>query len=302
MAVTDWPNTYGYNLFLYPWDEWLRGPWNLFIEHAHRLFAAAVGLVCIAFVFVVWRFERRRWVRWAALGALALVIAQGVLGGMRVLFDERTLALIHGCIGPLFFTHCVLLATWTSRRWIEAADGDRTTRGPGIAAIALTVALLAYVQLVVGAQLRHVGSSISPATFRAFVFLHLIGAAALLAAATFLAVRTWIESGEPWLRRPAAWLAALVILQILLGGATWVVNYGWPAWFGDYPWAAGLLVGGDGALDAKGQLQSNITTAHVAFGSLILGIAAMIAVRACRICNRGSTLSMQTLTYTGVPA
>ena len=37
MAVPDWPTTYGYNLFLYPWQTWMLGPWDLFIEHGHRL-------------------------------------------------------------------------------------------------------------------------------------------------------------------------------------------------------------------------------------------------------------------------
>ena len=66
LAVPDWPNTYGYNLFLYPWTEWIAGPWDLFIEHAHRLFAATVGLVCIALVVVVWRTDSRRWMRIAS--------------------------------------------------------------------------------------------------------------------------------------------------------------------------------------------------------------------------------------------
>src|SRR4029077_11054524 len=48
MAVPDWPTTYGYNLFLYPWQSWVLGPWDLFIEHGHRLFGAAVGLLSIA--------------------------------------------------------------------------------------------------------------------------------------------------------------------------------------------------------------------------------------------------------------
>ena len=45
MAVPDWPNTYGYNLFLYPWQTWLSGPWDLFIEHGHRLLGALVGMI-----------------------------------------------------------------------------------------------------------------------------------------------------------------------------------------------------------------------------------------------------------------
>src|ERR1051325_109674 len=55
MAVPDWPNTYGYNLFLYPWQTWIYGPWHLFIEHGHRLLAAGVGLLTIAVAIAVWR-------------------------------------------------------------------------------------------------------------------------------------------------------------------------------------------------------------------------------------------------------
>ena len=56
MAVTDYPTTFGYNLFLYPWQTWITGPWKLFIEHGHRLWGASVtGPTTIAFVLVAWR-------------------------------------------------------------------------------------------------------------------------------------------------------------------------------------------------------------------------------------------------------
>ena len=48
MAVPDWPNTYGYNLFLYPWQTWLFGPWDLFIEHGHRLLAESLSRAVVA--------------------------------------------------------------------------------------------------------------------------------------------------------------------------------------------------------------------------------------------------------------
>jgi len=54
------------------------GPWDLFIEHGHRLFAAMVGLLCIAFVITVWRCESRRWIRATALAAIAAVLAFGL--------------------------------------------------------------------------------------------------------------------------------------------------------------------------------------------------------------------------------
>ena len=52
MAVPDWPNTYGYNMFLYPPTTWLSGPWDLLIEHGHRLLGSLAGLVAIGLVCV----------------------------------------------------------------------------------------------------------------------------------------------------------------------------------------------------------------------------------------------------------
>src|SRR5204863_1037959 len=84
MAVPDWPGTYGYNLLRYPWQSWLAGPFDLFIEHGHRLLGATAGLLAIALVTVVLITDRRRWLVAASFGALALVIFQGILGGARV--------------------------------------------------------------------------------------------------------------------------------------------------------------------------------------------------------------------------
>src|SRR5690606_38113289 len=110
MAVPDWPNTYGYNLFLYPWETWFWGPWDLFVEHGHRLAASASGLVTILLLILLWRDRSRpRWLAWMGMVALALVILQGLLGGMRVVLDERWLAMVHGIVGPLFFGLTVAL-------------------------------------------------------------------------------------------------------------------------------------------------------------------------------------------------
>src|SRR5690606_10767704 len=104
MAVPDWPSTYGYNLFLYPWETWIFGPRDLFVEHGHRLAASAAGLVTIVLVVLLWRDKSRpRWLAWMGLAALGLVIVQGLLGGMRVLLDDRWVALVHAVIGPMFF-------------------------------------------------------------------------------------------------------------------------------------------------------------------------------------------------------
>ena len=75
MAVPDWPNTYGYNLFLYPWQTWLYGPSKLFIEHGHRLFGSLVGLVTIGFVISTWWCQSGALLRWLGAAALAGVLS-----------------------------------------------------------------------------------------------------------------------------------------------------------------------------------------------------------------------------------
>src|SRR6185295_15384359 len=41
LAVADWPSSYGYNMFLYPFARMTGG---IYFEHAHRLFGSLVGL------------------------------------------------------------------------------------------------------------------------------------------------------------------------------------------------------------------------------------------------------------------
>src|ERR687888_1557018 len=79
LAVPDWPTTFGYNMFLYPWSKMIG---NIFYEHSHRLIAAAVGLLTIALALVFWLGERRQWLRWLGGVALLLVILQGIIGGL----------------------------------------------------------------------------------------------------------------------------------------------------------------------------------------------------------------------------
>ena len=83
MAVPDWPTTYGYNLFLYPWTTWVAGPWDLFIEHGHRLLGALAGMLTIALTVAVFLRDGRLWMRLVVVAALCLVIFQGVIGGQR---------------------------------------------------------------------------------------------------------------------------------------------------------------------------------------------------------------------------
>src|SRR5258706_14521200 len=81
MSVPDWPNTYGYNMFTFPISKWVGG---IFYEHTHRLLASAVGLLTTILAVWLWLADSRKWMRWLGVAAFLGVIAQGVLGGLRV--------------------------------------------------------------------------------------------------------------------------------------------------------------------------------------------------------------------------
>src|SRR5205085_11878663 len=81
LAVPDWPTTFGYNMFLFPISKWVGG---IFFEHVHRLIASTVGILTIILTLWLWQGQTHRWLRNLGFAALALVILQGVLGGLRV--------------------------------------------------------------------------------------------------------------------------------------------------------------------------------------------------------------------------
>ena len=205
MAVPDWPGTYGYNLFLYPLSTWLFGPFDLLIEHGHRLLGALVGMVSIAIVIAAFTRDPRRWVFGLSLALLAAVVSQGVLGGIRVRLNDRTVAMIHGCVGPLCFALCVVAAAVTSRFWWDRGKqnaSELAAVGRPAMILAISLLVLSYLQLVLGAQLRHVQPTASPGHFTGVVALHLI-TAFLLWLLTFGAWIVVTRCGDLTLSRPA---------------------------------------------------------------------------------------------------
>ena len=282
MAVPDGFSTYGYPLFTYPLLSWLAAPWELFIEHGHRLWGYLVGFSTIAFLTATWICDRRRWMRWLAVGALLAVVGQGVLGAMRVRFDEVLLARIHGCVGPAFFALTVALAVLTSRRWCAAEPPRMLEKGPAIQRLAIVTTALAYLQLVLGSALRHMPVWATPADFRLALVFHLIVAALLAGHVAWLAFRlVRYASSERALVTPGLGLLALLLLQLGLGLGTWIVKYGWPTgWLPAWLAPQGQL---DYVVVAEGRLQAWLTTLHVATGSLILAASLLVAMRSLRL-------------------
>lgn len=156
LAVPDWPTTFGYNMFLFPVSRWRGG---VFFEHVHRLFASGVGLLTVGLAICLWRCDDRLWVR--RLGGLAvlLVVAQGILGGLRVTQGSNQLGLVHATLAHLFLALMASLALFTSKTWLRAtASNDALEQTPSSSTLAgayFVLTLVILLQLLLAATMRH---------------------------------------------------------------------------------------------------------------------------------------------------
>ncbi len=273
MAFKDWLTSDGHFMLFYPW---LDSEGDKFVEHGHRLLGATVGMLSMALVAVCYVCESRSWLRKYSLVLLAGVILQGLLGGMRVMFDERTLALIHGCTGPAFFALCVGMVVVTSQWWQEVTPIFATPDTKKFLRFAVLTTVLAYTQLVVGAFVRHsphLTGDAAGVIFQTAVYFHVLLALAItvqVGMLTWHAFRNRLERGR------SLALATLIGLQVLLGASTWMVKYGLPRW-------ATATVGDLQFVNtAENVHQAGIVTSHVAVGSLILVTSLAINLRVGR--------------------
>ena len=123
LAVPDWPTTFGYNMFLFPISKWVGG---IFFEHIHRLIASTVGFLTIILAIWLWRAEGRRWLRNLGFAALALVILQGVLGGLRVTLLKDEIGVFHACLAQMFLGLLIVITLATSRLWQRISSAERS--------------------------------------------------------------------------------------------------------------------------------------------------------------------------------
>jgi cytochrome c oxidase assembly protein subunit 15 len=77
MAVPDWPNSYGYNMFLFPLSR-MQAVRGNFYEHAHRLMGTLVGLTAIAFAVHTHLIHRASGRALAIWGVFILAIGTGL--------------------------------------------------------------------------------------------------------------------------------------------------------------------------------------------------------------------------------
>lgn len=259
LAVVDWPNSYGYHMFLYPLSRMTGG---VYYEHAHRLFGSLVGLTTLALAARILRFDARGSVKLLAIGAVVLVIGQGILGGLRVTGHftwsdspdvtrpNLTLAMVHGVAGQVFFAWMVAIAAVCSRTWRERT-GARTDDGAGTdRSLAATLLVVLVVQLILGVRARHLGEG---------VMAHMTFAVVVLGVAVALAARLVARNEDiRALRSSGAALLGHVGTQVVLGFLAYVAV----ARRGDAPDPTSFEVW--------------IATLHQTVGSLLFANAALV--------------------------
>lgn len=252
LAVPDWPTTFGYNMFLYPWSKMVGG---IFYEHSHRLVASFVGLLTIVLALTFWLREPRLWLRWLATFALLLVIGQGVLGGLRVVLLESALAIVHGGTAQLFFALTIGLAVFTSRSWQQTVTPVIHDRGRLRRLCAITMILI-YAQILFGAVLRHTGERLDAHLFFAV----------LVAIHVFLVmVRvSRHHAGLTSVSKATLCLFILLWAQVLLGAVSYLTKF------------AGLWI-------VSFNVIVLVTTTHLAVGALMLASAVVLTLQAYRL-------------------
>jgi cytochrome c oxidase assembly protein subunit 15 len=148
LSVPDWPLSYG--KLMPPMEG------GILYEHGHRMVATTVGLLTIVSMIWLFRSERRRWLRWLGVIALAAVTVQGVLGGLTVIMLlPWWISTPHACLAQLFFSTTVAMAMFTSGWWLRGpALVEEVPKYP-IRDLSLAAPLCVLAQLALGAAARH---------------------------------------------------------------------------------------------------------------------------------------------------
>jgi heme a synthase len=245
LAVPDWPSTFGYNMILFPWSRMVGG---IFYEHSHRLMGALVGLLTLALAAALWREGGR--LRRLGLLAVVAILAQGLLGGLRVVLLQDTLAIFHGLLAQAFFALLAAIALLTAPR----ARAAFAPVDPALKGLTVLAAALVYAQIVFGALLTHTGR----------IDLHLAGAVLVFALVPIVTARLR-RSGDAVAVPLSRLLLVLLGVQLLLGVGSFLARF------------SSLWIPGEQLTVIA------LPVAHRLVGSLILAATVALSVRASGI-------------------
>lgn len=286
MAVPDWPNSFGYNMFLFPVSHWIGG---VFFEHTHRLIASGVGLLTLVLCGLTFAVEDRRWVKTLAGVAVLAVIVQGVLGGLRVTEHNAVLGLFHGCLAQSFFALVAVIALVTSRFWRALSRHEADPRLLIFRRWTLVVTAMVFIQLVLGAAMRHSHSGLAVHDFPT-VYGGVLPPLAATAVNTINQVRA-AGSELPtsvglillqYVHR--VWAVALVIGIVSIGIAA-LRQANFPPLLKRFALIWMLLVTVQfvlGAWTIWSNKAADIATSHVLFGALTLMNGVLFSVALCK--------------------
>jgi heme a synthase len=268
MAFEDWPLSNG---SINP-EGWLSDI-MMFAEHSHRLSGATMGLITLVLAFWIQGTDPRRWLRRLTWAAVAIVILQGLIGGMRVRLHELSvpgftmslgemLRVPHGVLAQVFVCLLFAIAVSVSKTWIHSPVSPVTR---GHARLAVVCVALVLVQLVIAVTMRHNHAGLAIPTFPlaaeggllptrwdfrvTLAFLHRAMALVLVGALGALVWRTLRSpvAGRA-LARVAGILGLLVLAQVSVGAVA--------IWTARDPY---------------------VTTAHVLGGALVLATTFLLA-------------------------
>ena len=145
------------------------------------VFSGATGLVSYGASFFWPRCERApKWLRWLGVAAFLGVVAQGILGGLRVTLHMDNLGIFHAALAQLFLVLLCAIALFTSKWWMERRTPVRRETQAGVQALACSggtlkrepqqavpeagapmrwlfpaTTILIFLQLILGATMRH---------------------------------------------------------------------------------------------------------------------------------------------------
>jgi cytochrome c oxidase assembly protein subunit 15 len=253
LSVPDWPTSFG---------SWYKIPklvGGVKFEHTHRMIAQVAGLLTIILAVWTWRAEKRRWMRVLGFAALGTVIAQGVLGGLTVLFFlPPPVSSAHAALAQTFFCLAVAIALFTGKKWVEEEPRvEFDQRRPSLFTLTLLSIFVLYVQLILGAMFRHHGLSWWPHVVHAVVVSFVLAWTAVRA----LTVYPNIDA----VKRPAILMLSLLIAQLCLGFTAFLTRVMW----------------GHDAVQPELPMVTS-TVAHVAVGALLLATTVILAIQVWR--------------------
>jgi cytochrome c oxidase assembly protein subunit 15 len=294
LAVPDWPTTFGYNMFLFPVSKWIGG---VLFEHTHRLIASTVGFLTLILAFWLWRDEDRSSLKTLGLLAVAGVILQGVLGGLRVTMLKDQIGIFHACLAQAFLGLIVLIGVMRTNFWRTFSNPDvDPTKFRAIKLIATVTTIAIYAQLALGATMRHQHKDLAILDFPTANGAWIPDTSAEMLAK----INAWrdaralsdVDAFQIWLQMTHRFLAVLIGAAVILFCIQVVREAGqiaafrrlsilWVVFF----WLQFTL----GAFTIWSNKAADIATAHVAVGAIMLSFGVSAWAMSARVLQTRSS-------------